>query len=95
VRQMARDGQGRWFPVAWRHMGRHHDGARALDADGVRWLGGVRARVDPHSHERRPQRAKAKGVKLGRKPKLTKHQKREAIKPRDHGEETLAEIGRS
>jgi DNA invertase Pin-like site-specific DNA recombinase len=40
-------------------------------------------------------RAKARGVKLGWKPKLTDHQKREAIKRRDHGEETLAEIGRS
>jgi DNA invertase Pin-like site-specific DNA recombinase len=41
------------------------------------------------------ERAKAKGVKMGRKPKLTDHQTREAIKRRDHGEETLAEIGRS
>jgi DNA invertase Pin-like site-specific DNA recombinase len=41
------------------------------------------------------ERAKAKGVKMGRKPKLTEHQKREAIRRRDHGEETLAEIGRS
>ena len=32
---------------------------------------------------------------MGRKPKLTPHQKREAIKRRDHGEETLVEIGRS
>jgi DNA invertase Pin-like site-specific DNA recombinase len=41
------------------------------------------------------ERAKAQGVKMGRKPKLTDHQKREAIKRRDHGKETLAEIGRS
>jgi DNA invertase Pin-like site-specific DNA recombinase len=41
------------------------------------------------------ERAKAKGVKMGRRPKLTDHQKREAIKRRDHGKETLAEIGRS
>jgi DNA invertase Pin-like site-specific DNA recombinase len=41
------------------------------------------------------ERAKAKGVKMGRKPKLTDHQKREAMKRRDHGEETLAEIDRS
>jgi len=40
-------------------------------------------------------RAKARGVKLGRKPKLTPHQQREAIKRRDRGDETLAEIGRS
>jgi hypothetical protein len=34
------------------------------------------------------ERAKARGVKMGRKPKLTDHQAREAIKRRD-----LAEIG--
>ncbi len=34
-------------------------------------------------------------VKLGRKPKLIGHQEHEAIKRRDRGEETLAEIGRS
>jgi DNA invertase Pin-like site-specific DNA recombinase len=32
---------------------------------------------------RSPKRAKAHGVKLGRKPKLTDHQKREAIRRRD------------
>jgi DNA invertase Pin-like site-specific DNA recombinase len=41
------------------------------------------------------ERAKANGVKMGRPPKLTPHQTKEAIKGRDHGEETLAEIGRS
>jgi len=41
------------------------------------------------------ERAKAKGVKMGRKPKLTDHQRREAIKRRDRADETLAEIGRS
>jgi DNA invertase Pin-like site-specific DNA recombinase len=39
------------------------------------------------------ERAKVRGVKLGRKPKLTDHQQREAIRRRDHGEKTLAEIG--
>jgi DNA invertase Pin-like site-specific DNA recombinase len=43
----------------------------------------IRARTGP----------KARGVKMGRKPKLPDHQKRDAIKRRDHGEETLAEIG--
>ena len=38
---------------------------------------------------------KARGVKLGRKPKLTPHQKREAVARRERGDETLAEIGRS
>src|SRR5271167_1479141 len=39
-------------------------------------------------------RAKARGVKMGRKPKLTDHQKAEAIKRRNEGE-TLADIARS
>jgi DNA invertase Pin-like site-specific DNA recombinase len=39
-------------------------------------------------------RAKARGVKLGRKPKLTPHQQREAIKRRDEGE-PLRDIARS
>jgi DNA invertase Pin-like site-specific DNA recombinase len=40
------------------------------------------------------ERAKARGVKLGRKPKLTPHQQREALKRRDRGE-TLTDIARS
>ena len=32
------------------------------------------------------ERAKARGLKLGRKPKLTDHEKREAIKRHDKGE---------
>src|SRR5439155_12270535 len=40
-------------------------------------------------------RAVARGQKMGRPPKLTPHQKREAIKRRDTGEESLAEIGRT
>jgi DNA invertase Pin-like site-specific DNA recombinase len=39
-------------------------------------------------------RAKARGVKMGRKPKLTPHQQAEAIKRRDGGE-TLTDIARS
>jgi DNA invertase Pin-like site-specific DNA recombinase len=41
------------------------------------------------------ERAKARGVKLGRKPKLTERQKREAIRRRDQNGETLREIARS
>jgi DNA invertase Pin-like site-specific DNA recombinase len=40
-------------------------------------------------------RAVARGVKMGRPPKLTQHQRQEAIKRRDQGDETLADIGRS
>ena len=42
------------------------------------------------------KRAKARMIlKPGRRQKLTEHQRREAIKRRDEGAETLAEIGRS
>jgi DNA invertase Pin-like site-specific DNA recombinase len=40
-------------------------------------------------------RAMARGVKMGRRTKLTDHQKREAIKRRDKNGETLRSIGRS
>jgi DNA invertase Pin-like site-specific DNA recombinase len=40
-------------------------------------------------------RAKARGVRLGRKPKLTDHQKREAIRRRDIDGETVRDIARS
>lgn len=41
------------------------------------------------------RRAKAQGKSLGRPFKLTAHQKAEAIRRREAGEESLAEIGRS
>jgi DNA invertase Pin-like site-specific DNA recombinase len=41
------------------------------------------------------ERAKARGVKMGRPPKLTPHQRREAIRRRNRGGETLADIARS
>ena len=41
------------------------------------------------------ERAKARGVKLGRKPKLTEHQKGEAIRRRDLDGEPVREIARS
>jgi DNA invertase Pin-like site-specific DNA recombinase len=41
------------------------------------------------------ERAKARGVRLGRKPKLTAHQQQEARRRRESGEETLADIARS
>jgi len=40
------------------------------------------------------ERAKARGVRFGRKPKLTPHQRREALARRERGE-PLTEIGRS
>jgi len=44
--------------------------------------------------EARAARAKARGVSMGRKPKLTEHQKREAIRRREAGE-TVRDIARS
>ena len=41
------------------------------------------------------ERAKARGVKMGRPFQLTLHQQREAIRRGDSGEETLADIDRS
>lgn len=41
------------------------------------------------------ERAKARGVRMGRKPKLTPHQIREAIKRRDHDGETIRDIART
>jgi DNA invertase Pin-like site-specific DNA recombinase len=38
------------------------------------------------------ERAKARGVTMGRRPKLTDHQRKEAIKRRERGTETVAEI---
>jgi DNA invertase Pin-like site-specific DNA recombinase len=40
------------------------------------------------------ERAKTRGVKMGRKPKLTLHQQREAVRRRDRGEPTR-EIART
>src|ERR1700731_229968 len=40
-------------------------------------------------------RTVARGRCMGRPPKLTPHQQKEAIKRRDRGEESLTEIGRS
>jgi hypothetical protein len=41
------------------------------------------------------KRAQAKGVKFGRKPKLSDYQRKEAIKRRAAGAETLVEIAKS
>lgn len=45
--------------------------------------------------KRRRARAKAKGVKLGHRRKLTEDQRKEPLLRRDKGEESFAEIGRS
>jgi DNA invertase Pin-like site-specific DNA recombinase len=60
---------------------------------------GVAAKLEHRRIKERTARgradAKANGVKFGRKPKLTPHQTREAIRRRDRDGETLRSIGRS
>ncbi|MBV9066246.1 MAG: recombinase family protein [Methylobacteriaceae bacterium] len=60
---------------------------------------GVAAKLERRRIKERTARgradAKAKGVKFGRKRKLTLHQEREAVKRRDVDGETLRSIGRS
>ncbi len=60
---------------------------------------GVAAKLERRRIKERTERgradAKAKGVRFGRKPKLTSHQKAEAIKRRDKDKETLRSIARS
>lgn len=41
------------------------------------------------------ERAKARGVKMGPKYKLTEHQRREALERRDKGEESMTDIAKS
>jgi DNA invertase Pin-like site-specific DNA recombinase len=76
-------------------MGRHHDGTHGRLKLTV--LGGLaefeRELIRARTAEGRA-RAVARGVKLGRKPKLTPHQQREAIKRRDAGE-PMHDIARS
>jgi resolvase-like protein len=74
-------------PLARRRVGRHGRLMLAV-------LGGLadveRDLIRTPTAEGR-NRAKRRGVKLGRKPKLTPEQRREAINRRDEGEETRAE----
>ncbi len=68
-------------------------------ADVVLAILGVAAKLELRRIKERTTRgradAKAKGVKFGRKPKLTPHQKAEAIKRRDKEGKTLRSIARS
>jgi hypothetical protein len=73
-----------------------------IASDGCKWAvfelaGGklVKVKETVLNPEEAGADAKANGVKFGRKPKLTPHRKREAIKRRDKDGETLRSIGRS
>jgi DNA invertase Pin-like site-specific DNA recombinase len=74
-------------------MGRHHHAARPLDAHCAGLAEFERELIRARTSEGR-LRANTRGVKLGRAPKLTPHQQREAIGRRDNGE-TVHDIGRN
>jgi DNA invertase Pin-like site-specific DNA recombinase len=57
--------------------------------------GRVRTRIAPGPYRRRSRTRKSARVKLGRKPKLSPHRRREAIRRRDELGETLADIART
>jgi len=50
--------------------------------------------IDRGPHQRRRQAAKARGVHMGRSPKLNPHQRREALQRRANGD-SLADIART
>jgi DNA invertase Pin-like site-specific DNA recombinase len=79
------------FKIPWRHVGRHHDIARAAHAAGLAEF--QRDLIRARTNEGRA-RAVERGQKMGRRFKLTDHQKGEAIKRRNEGE-TLADIART
>jgi hypothetical protein len=82
------------FQIHWRRVGRHHDIARALDADRARRAGGVRARSYPRAHRRRPRAGRGARAENGPTAQ-TNAAPEAAIRRRDTGDETLADIGRS
>jgi DNA invertase Pin-like site-specific DNA recombinase len=82
------------FKSHWRRVGRHHDIARALDADRARRAGGVRARSYPRAHRRRPRAGRGARAENGPTAQ-TNAAPEAAIRRRDTGDKTLADIGRS
>jgi DNA invertase Pin-like site-specific DNA recombinase len=79
------------FPVTWRRMGRRDDLARTADVDRAGLAEFERELIRARTGEGR-ERARAQGVKMGRKPKLTAHQIRDAIKRRDSDGETVRDM---
>ena len=77
-------------------MGRHHHGARPINAHGLR-LGGLaefeRELIVARTGEGRT-RAKARGVRFGRPPSLTAHQRKEAVERLASGD-AQADVARS
>ena len=72
-------------------LGRYHNSPRAYDP---RRLGRIRATLDPARTSEGRKRAQARGVRFGRKPKLTPYQIEQAL-ARRQASEALTEIGRT
>jgi DNA invertase Pin-like site-specific DNA recombinase len=90
--QIGREDAG--FKSLWRSLGRHHDLGRPSDAHRiVRIAEFERDLILQRTNEGR-MRAMAERTRFGRRPKLTKHQAREALKRVAAGE-PLREIARS
>ena len=72
----------------------YDDAARTIDADRARRPCGIREGANQGTDGEGRARAQARGVAFGRKPKLTPHQRREALARRVAGE-ACVEIARS
>ena len=60
-------------------LGRYHDAPLAADAHGAERIGGIGEGIDPIADGVSEEAARARGVRFGRKLKLTLHQQQEAI----------------
>ena len=93
--------QDRLLCATWRSsdrppigLGRYHDAARLVDADLLGGLAEFEQHLVPSRTNKGRVRAKARGARFGRKPKLTRHQQAEALARIAQGE-TLTAIARS
>ncbi len=78
----------------WRNRGRHWHRHRAADDCTARRAGRREARSNPHRTAEGRSRAKARGQHMGRPPKLTPQQQKEARRRRHEGA-TLKELAKS
>ena len=75
--------------------GGHHHIARPAYVDRAEWPSGVRTGSDPRPHRRRPGAGRGARRQNGAAAEAHAAPAERAIKRRDQGEETLADIGRS
>jgi DNA invertase Pin-like site-specific DNA recombinase len=87
--------QGSGLAIARRRMGRQDETPRRQMLTALGGLAELERDLTRARTSKGRERAKARGVKLGRKRKLTDHQKREAIRRRDIDGEPVGEMIRS